>query len=186
MVLQKQYNSIYSKYFGSKVKRTRAGSATRELHASPCVHAQSLSHIVLFAIPRTVVHQASLSMGFPRYEILEWVAISSSRGSFQRRDRSCISCTSCIAGRLYTTALSHQQSPAAWAWKTIYSLQVSLSLLMKLKCHIMWLWKSDDLVHIKCLAKNLACMWGSYTMLRVLLKDERDCLCLQGASVKQD
>ena len=65
MVLQKQYNSIYSKYFGSKVKRMRAGSATRELHASPCVHAQSLSHIVLFAIPRTVVHQASLSMGFP-------------------------------------------------------------------------------------------------------------------------
>ena len=35
--------------------------------------------------------------------ILEWVAISSSRGSFQPRNRSRVSCTSCIAGRFFTT-----------------------------------------------------------------------------------
>ena len=31
--------------------------------------------------PRTVAHQTSLSMGFQRQEILEWVAISFSKGS---------------------------------------------------------------------------------------------------------
>ena len=41
-------------------------------------------------------------------------------------------------------------------------------------------------MHIKCLAKNLASVWDSYTMLGVLLKDERDCLCLQGTYLKQD
>ena len=37
-------------------------------------------------------HQAPLSMGFPRQEILEWVAISLSRGSSSSRDETCISC----------------------------------------------------------------------------------------------
>ena len=50
----------------------------------------------------------------------------------------------------------------------------------------MWLWKFDYLMHIKCLAKNLASVWDSYTMLGVLLKDKRDCLCLQGTYLKQD
>ena len=31
-----------------------------------CVHAQSLSHIQLFATPWTVAHQDHQSMGFPR------------------------------------------------------------------------------------------------------------------------
>ena len=34
-----------------------------------------------FATPWTVTHQSPLSMGFPRQERLEWVSISSSRGS---------------------------------------------------------------------------------------------------------
>ena len=34
--------------------------------------------------------------------ILEWVAISSSRGSSRSRDQTLISCISCIAGRLFT------------------------------------------------------------------------------------
>ena len=32
------------------------------------VHAQSISHVWLFAAPRTVAHQAPLSLGFPRQE----------------------------------------------------------------------------------------------------------------------
>ena len=32
------------------------------------MHAQSLSHVLLFVIPWTVAHQAPLSMGFPRQE----------------------------------------------------------------------------------------------------------------------
>ena len=43
------------------------------------VHAQSLNFVWLFATPWTVVHQASLSMGFSSQELLGWVALSSSR-----------------------------------------------------------------------------------------------------------
>ena len=49
----------------------------------------------------------SVMSDLPAYRIfwartLEWVAISSSRGSFQPRNRSHVSCTSCIAGRFFT------------------------------------------------------------------------------------
>ena len=46
------------------------------------------SCVRLFSIPRTVAHQAPLSMGFSRPRILEWVAIPFSRGSFQPRDQT--------------------------------------------------------------------------------------------------
>ena len=36
--------------------------------------------------PRTVAHQASLSMGFSRQRILEWIAIPFSRGTSQPKD----------------------------------------------------------------------------------------------------
>ena len=35
--------------------------------------------------------------------ILEWAAVSYSRGSSQPRDQTCISYISCIAGRFFTT-----------------------------------------------------------------------------------
>ena len=57
----------------------------------------------LFAALGTVAHQAPLSMGILQARILELVAISSSRGSSQLRDRTHVFCVSCI-GRwiLYT------------------------------------------------------------------------------------
>ena len=39
----------------------------------------------------TVAHQAPLSMGILQARILEWVAMSSSRGSSQSRDRTQVS-----------------------------------------------------------------------------------------------
>ena len=42
-----------------------------------------LSHVWLFVIPWTIVHEAPLCMGFFQARILEWVAICSSRGSSQ-------------------------------------------------------------------------------------------------------
>ena len=60
-----------------------------------------LSHVWLSPILWTVAHQASLSMGFFRQEN-EWIAISSSRWSFQPKDWTYISCVSCIAGRFLT------------------------------------------------------------------------------------
>ena len=57
--------------------------------------AQPLSCVQLFATPLTTVHQAPLSMGFPRqeyWEILGWVASYFSRGSSWTRDRTHVSC----------------------------------------------------------------------------------------------
>ena len=54
----------------------------------------SLSRVQLFATPWIVAHQAPLSMGFLQERILEWVAISFSRGMFQPRDQTHVSCVS--------------------------------------------------------------------------------------------
>ena len=54
--------------------------SNRYLHC--CVHAQSLSCVRLFPTTRTVTCQAPLSMEFSQARMLEWVAISSSRGIF--------------------------------------------------------------------------------------------------------
>ena len=60
---------------------------------------QSLSHVRLFATPWTVACQAPLSMGILQARILEWVAMPSSRRSFQPRDWIYVSC---IAGEFFT------------------------------------------------------------------------------------
>ena len=60
---------------------------------------KSLSCVPLFATPWTVAYQAPLSMGFFQSRVLEWVAISFSRGSFQPRDRTQVSL---IVGRSFT------------------------------------------------------------------------------------
>ena len=58
-------------------------------------------HIQLFTTLWTVAHQAPLSMKFSRQEYwLEWVAISSSRGSFWPRDWICIFCVPCTGRRI--------------------------------------------------------------------------------------
>ena len=45
-----------------------------EFSRALCVHAQSLSHVQLFASPRTVAHQVPLSMEFSRQEY--WCGLS--------------------------------------------------------------------------------------------------------------
>ena len=54
------------------------------------------SHVWLCATVWTITCQVPLSMGFSRQEILEWVAIRSSRGSSPPWNRNCISYASCI------------------------------------------------------------------------------------------
>ena len=51
------------------------------------------------ATPWTVAHQAPLSMGFSRQEILEWVAISFFKGSARPKDRTV---SPVLAGSLFT------------------------------------------------------------------------------------
>ena len=79
--------------------------------------AQVLSHVRLFATPWTVAHQAPLSIGILQATILKWVAMPSSRGSSQPRDRTPVSH---IAGlphrRQIVYRLSHQGSPRIPEW----------------------------------------------------------------------
>ena len=56
------------------------------------LHAQSLNCVQLFATPCSSVY------GISQARILKWVAIPSSRGSFQPRDQTLVSC---IAGRFF-------------------------------------------------------------------------------------
>ena len=44
----------------------------------------------------SIAHQAPLSMGFSKQELLKWIAIFFSRGSSQSRDQTCVSCISFI------------------------------------------------------------------------------------------
>ena len=61
--------------------------------------AKSLSRVRLFATPWAVAYQAPPSMGFFQVRMLEWVAISFSKGSSQTRDQTQVSR---IAGRPFT------------------------------------------------------------------------------------
>ena len=70
------------------------------------------------SLPSSSVH------GIILVTILEWVAISSSRGSFQSRDWPCIPCGSCL-WQEHSFPLSHQRSPPITTYKLIirhYSL----------------------------------------------------------------
>ena len=60
---------------------------------------ESCSVVSDSATPWTVAHQAPLSMGILQARILECIAVPSSRGSSQPRDRTQVFCT---AGRVFT------------------------------------------------------------------------------------
>ena len=59
-----------------------------------------LSRVRLFATPLAVAHQASSVHGILQTRTLEWVAMPSSSGSSPPRDRTLISCVSCIGRRI--------------------------------------------------------------------------------------
>ena len=63
---------------------------------------QSLSPIWLFLIPWTVTCQALLSVGFPRQEYWSRLPFPSPGDLPWPRDRTHISCISCIAGKFFT------------------------------------------------------------------------------------
>ena len=67
--------------------------------------AQSLSRVQFFVIPWTVTHQAPLSIRILQARILKWVAMLSSRGSFQPRDRTEVSC---IASGFFTICATRE------------------------------------------------------------------------------
>ena len=77
----------------------------------------------------TVARQAPLSMGILQARIRECVAMPSSRGTFQPKDRTRISCVSCI-GRwvlyhCYTQAFHNMMSAMKGVYRETYSLCMS-------------------------------------------------------------
>ena len=57
------------------------------IHLEHACMLSHFSHVQLFATPRTVACQDTLSTGILQAKILEWVAVPSSRGFSQPRDR---------------------------------------------------------------------------------------------------
>ena len=65
-----------------------------------CMRAECLTCVWLSRTPRTAALQAPLSTGSAPARVMEQVAISSSRGSSQPRDWTCVSCVSCIGRQI--------------------------------------------------------------------------------------
>ena len=61
-----------------------------------CMHVKLLQSCLTLTTLWNAAHQAPLSMGFSRQKKLEWIAMPSSMGSSQPRDRTYISYVSCI------------------------------------------------------------------------------------------
>ena len=80
-----------------KKKRYKAVSKQGEL-CTGTVKVKSLSRVRLFATPWTVAYQAPPFHGILQARILQWVAISFSRGSSRPRDRTQVSS---IPGRCF-------------------------------------------------------------------------------------
>ena len=76
-----------------------------------CQCAKSLQSCLTLWDPMDYVAcQAPLSMGLLQTRILEWVAMPFSRGSFQPRGWTQVSCGSCKEGRFFTTDKSEDSS----------------------------------------------------------------------------
>ena len=87
---------------------------------------QSLSHLWIFFDPMDCSPPGSSVHGISQAKLLEWVAISSSRGSFQPRDWTPVSCT----GRQILYWHSVQSLSRVWLFATpwITACQASLSI----------------------------------------------------------
>ena len=72
--------------------------------------AQSLSCVQFFCDPLDCSPPGSSVRGIFQARILEWAAISSSRGSSQPRDWTCVSCAPYVAGRFLMAEQWRKQS----------------------------------------------------------------------------
>ena len=80
-----------------------------------CVHAKSFLSCLTLCNPRDPMEPTRLlcPWNYPG-RILERVAMPSSRGFFQPRDRNCISCDSCIASKLFTIEPPRKPHYSLW------------------------------------------------------------------------
>ena len=126
------------------------------------------SHVWLFVTLCTVAHQAPLSMGFSRPRILEWVAIPSSRGSSQLRDRTHVSYVSCI-GKWVLYHQCHLGSPQMLITliKAMHTIFIPLqTFALQIQCiNETWYLKSASLKYHLLLVSLLLLMTPSSSQL---------------------
>ena len=97
-----------------------------------CVCFQLLSHVLLSATPLAIAWQTLLSKEFLQARMLEWVAISYSRGSAWPRDWTHISCVSCM-GRQILYQLHNLGSP-----NMCLQWNITLPRERRRFCHLWW------------------------------------------------
>ena len=78
-----------------------------------CVGAMSLQLYLILCNPMDCSRPGSSVHGILQARILEWVAISSSRGSSWHRDRTWISYVSCMGRQVFTTSATWE-APRQW------------------------------------------------------------------------
>ena len=98
------YKVVVQKPPEVKVRHIKRGKRLKDKVVNIIIEAKLLSHVRLFVTPWTVACQAPLSRGFSRQEILEWVAMPSSRGFSQPRDRTESLLPPALASRFFTTS----------------------------------------------------------------------------------
>ena len=84
------------------------------------VYAQSLQSCLTLCDPMDCSPPGFSVRGIPQARILEWVAIPSSRGYYRPRDRTQVSCISCM--QVDSLPLSHWGSP--WLILTIHKIDI--------------------------------------------------------------
>ena len=118
-----------------------------------------LSRVWLFVMPWTVAYQAPQSMNL-QAKILEWVAISFSRGSSQPRDQSWVSW---IVDRCFTVWTTREIPKRLWTSETLHISCFTRAspnhLFLQMHSRVMILnytsWKSSFLPFCKVRSKNL-------------------------------
>ena len=98
-----------------------------------CMHAKSLQLCPPLCDPMDCSLPGSSVHGILQARILEWVAVPSSMGSSQPRDRTHVSCVSSLAGGFFTTGTTRKVEWPSKQWFSKYSpLGNSISITCRL------------------------------------------------------
>jgi len=119
-----QSNGLSRVFSNTTVQKHQFFGAQLSSQSNSHIHivAKLLSHVRLFATPWTVAYQAPQSMEFS--PVLQWVAISFSKGSSQPRDRTQVSHT---AGRHFTVWASREAYIDVYKFTLVFSTRGAVS-----------------------------------------------------------
>ena len=129
------------------------------VHARVCVQScLTLCDPMECSLPGSSVH------GISQARILNWVAISSSKGSSWPRDWICVSCISCI-GRQFFKSLSHLESPrfSILLLTYVYVIQIFIGKLCNIRIDIQGLWNAR--IHSDPPPVRECAIWREHTSL---------------------